>query len=127
AATNKNLEDEIRKGTFRDDLYFRLNVIPIHVTPLRDRKADIPLLVKHFSRRYAVEYGSHVKDYSTEAMDMLVAHDWPGNVRELRNMVERLVIMAKGDVVGVSDLGVLRSIFVPEPSPAAAPCAPIEN
>ncbi len=123
AATNKNLEDEIRKGTFREDLYFRLNVIPIHVRPLRERRSDIPLLVKHFSKEYAAEYGKHVKDYSPEAMEMLSAHDWPGNVRELRNMVERLVIMAKGDVVQVSDLGVLRSPLVAETA-APAPGAP---
>ena len=109
AATNKNLEDEIRRGTFREDLYFRLNVIPINVTPLRERRSDISMLVTHFSRAYAAEYGRHIKDYSVAAMDMLVAHDWPGNVRELRNMVERLVIMAKSDVVEVGDLGVLRS------------------
>ena len=119
AATNKNLEDEIRKGTFREDLYFRLNVIPIHVIPLRERRSDIPMLVKHFSREYAAEYGRHIKDYSPEAMEMLVAHDWPGNVRELRNMVERLVIMAKGDRVEAADLGVLRSAGLP--GPAAAP------
>ena len=119
AATNKNLEDEIRKGTFRDDLYFRLNVIPIHVIPLRERRSDIPLLVKHFSKGYAAEYGRHIKDYATEAIEVLVAHDWPGNVRELRNMVERLVIMAKGDVVQASDLGVLRSPLAADPPSAS--------
>ena len=121
AATNKNLEDEIRKGTFREDLYFRLNVIPIHVLPLRERRRDIPMLVRHFSRGYALEYGKHVKDYSQEAMAMLVGHDWPGNVRELRNMVERVVIMAKGDIVEAGDLGALRSGLVAEVPPAGAP------
>ncbi len=120
AATNKNLEDEIRRSTFRDDLYFRLNVIPIHVLPLRERRSDIPMLVRHFSRGYAAEYGRHIKDYSPAAMEMLVGHDWPGNVRELRNMVERLVIMAKADVVEVSDLGVLRSPVVLEIAVAGA-------
>ena len=108
AATNKNLEEEIRRGTFREDLYFRLNVIPIHVLPLRERRSDIPMLVRHFSRGYAAEYGRHIKDYSPEAMEILAAHDWPGNVRELRNMVERHVIMAKGDVVDVGDVRGLR-------------------
>jgi len=122
AATNKNLEDEIRKGTFREDLYFRLNVIPIHVLPLRERRSDIPMLVRHFSREYAAEYGRHIKDYSPAAMEMLVCHDWPGNVRELRNMVERVVIMAKGDMVEVSDLGVLRSGSVVD-SPNGSPLA----
>jgi two-component system nitrogen regulation response regulator NtrX len=81
------------------------------------------MLVRHFSKGYAVEYGRHVKDYSPEAMEMLSGHDWPGNVRELRNMIERLVIMAKSDVVEVSDLGVLRSPLVPESAltPSAGP------
>lgn len=117
AATNKNLEEEIRRGAFREDLYFRLNVIPIHVVPLRERRSDIPLLVRHFSRSYAAEYGRHIKDYSPEAMQLLVAHDWPGNVRELRNMVERHVIMAKGDVVDVGDLRALRSPLVTDTMP----------
>lgn len=120
AATNKNLEEEIRRGAFREDLYFRLNVIPIHVIPLRERRSDIPLLVRHFSKLYSAEYGRHVKDYSPEAMQMLVAHDWPGNVRELRNMVERHVIMAKGDVVEAGDLRMLRSPGPAEPSPVAS-------
>jgi len=125
AATNKNLEDEIRKGAFREDLYFRLNVIPIHVTPLRERRSDIPLLVRHFSSGYAAEYGRHIKDYSPEAMQMLVSHDWPGNVRELRNMVERHVIMAKGDVVEVGDLRVLRPSAATDSGPVSiGPAAP---
>jgi len=137
AATNKNLEEEIRKGTFREDLYFRLNVIPIHVVPLRERRSDIPLLVRHFTLEYAAREGRHVRDYSPAVMEMLVAYDWPGNVRELRNMVERLVIMAKGDVVQASDLGVLRSPLVADapavpsstapsadPGPASAAAAP---
>ncbi len=137
AATNKNLEDEIRKGTFRDDLYFRLNVIPIHVIPLRDRLSDIPTLVRHFSQGYAAEYGRHIKDYSPEAMQLLVRHDWPGNVRELRNVVERHVIMAKGDTVEASDVRLLRSPpatdsgsmslsppTVPSPPPASVSAAP---
>jgi two-component system nitrogen regulation response regulator NtrX len=105
-------------------------VIPIHVLPLRERRSDIPMLVRHFSREYAAEYGRHIKDYSPSAMDMLVAHDWPGNVRELRNMVERLVIMAKGDVVEVSDLGVLRPALAGEPAGvplAASGAAPEGN
>ena len=121
AATNKSLEDEIRKGTFREDLYFRLNVIPIHVIPLRERRSDIPTLVRHFSRAYAAEYGRQVKDYSPEAMQMLVAHDWPGNVRELRNLVERHVIMAKGDKVEGSDLRVLRPPSALDPGSASPP------
>src|SRR5882762_1000481 len=93
AATNKNLEEEIRKGTFRDDLFFRLNVIPFHVPPLRDRREDVPLLARHFIAELSAEYGKRPKELSREVLDLLVAQPWPGNVRELRNIIERLVIM----------------------------------
>jgi two-component system nitrogen regulation response regulator NtrX len=97
AATNKNLEEEIRKGTFREDLFFRLNVIPFHVPSLRDRREDIPLLARHFIAELSAEYGKRPKDLSPEALDLLVSLPWPGNVRELRNIIERLVIMTPGD------------------------------
>jgi two-component system nitrogen regulation response regulator NtrX len=97
AATNKNLEEEIRKGSFREDLFFRLNVIPFHVPPLRDRREDIPLLARHFIAELSAEYGRRAKELSPEALDLLVSLPWPGNVRELRNIIERLVIMTPGD------------------------------
>jgi two-component system nitrogen regulation response regulator NtrX len=97
AATNKNLEEEIRKGTFREDLFFRLNVIPFHVPPLRERRDDVPLLARHFMGEIAAEYGRRPKELSPEAMSVLVGQSWPGNVRELRNIIERLVIMTPGD------------------------------
>jgi two-component system nitrogen regulation response regulator NtrX len=97
AATNKNLEDEIRKGNFREDLFFRLNVIPFHVAPLRERREDIPLLARHFIAELSAEYGKRAKELTREALDLLVAQAWPGNVRELRNIIERLVIMTPGD------------------------------
>jgi two-component system nitrogen regulation response regulator NtrX len=97
AATNKNLEEEIRRGAFREDLYFRLNVIPFHVSPLRARASDIPLLARHFMATLATEYGRRPKELSEEVLDLLVAQPWPGNVRELRNTIERLVIMTPGD------------------------------
>jgi two-component system nitrogen regulation response regulator NtrX len=97
AATNKNLEEEIRKGTFREDLFFRLNVIPFHVAPLRERREDIPLLARHFIAELSAEYGKRAKELSSEALEVLVAQPWPGNVRELRNIIERLVIMTPGD------------------------------
>jgi two-component system nitrogen regulation response regulator NtrX len=97
AATNKNLEQEIRRGAFREDLYFRLNVIPFHVAPLRERRADVPLLARHFMAEIAAEYGRRPKQASPEAIDLLRVHSWPGNVRELRNTIERLVIMTAGD------------------------------
>jgi two-component system nitrogen regulation response regulator NtrX len=97
AATNKRLEEEIRKGTFREDLYFRLNVIPFHVAPLRERREDVPLLARHFVAAISAEYGRRPKELSDEVLHALGAHHWPGNVRELRNAIERLVIMTPGE------------------------------
>ena len=104
AASNRDLEAAIREGRFRDDLYYRLNVIPIEVPPLRARKDDIPQLVDHFTAHFCSENGKRPKTVSGEALGYFLAYDWPGNVRELRNMVERLVIMAPGDVIGADDL-----------------------
>ena len=98
AATNKNLKDEIAKGTFREDLYHRLNVIPIHVPDLDDRKEDIPLLIDHFNRLISNEQGRACKTFSEEAVTVLMQHHWQGNVRELRNVVERLLILADNPV-----------------------------
>ena len=97
AATNKNLEDEIRQGRFREDLYFRLNVIPFHVPPLRERREDIAPLACHFIAEISGEYGRRPKDLAPEALELLAGLPWPGNVRELRNIIERLVIMTPGD------------------------------
>ncbi|HET9316342.1 MAG TPA: sigma-54 dependent transcriptional regulator [Vicinamibacteria bacterium] len=99
AATNKDLEEEIRRGTFREDLFFRLNVIPFHVPPLRERSEDVARLARHFMAEISAEYGRRAKEFSAEAMDVLRAHKWPGNVRELRNIVERLLIMTPGERV----------------------------
>jgi two-component system nitrogen regulation response regulator NtrX len=104
AATNKDLEQEIRTGGFREDLFFRLNVIPFHVPPLRDRAEDVPRLARHFSAEISAEYGRRPKEFSPEAMELLRAHKWPGNVRELRNIVERLLIMTPGDRVEAQHL-----------------------
>jgi two-component system nitrogen regulation response regulator NtrX len=97
AATNKRLEEEIRKGTFREDLYFRLNVIPFQVPPLRERGEDIPLLARHFVLELSQEYGRRAKEITPEAMSVLSGLPWPGNVRELRNIIERVVIMTPGE------------------------------
>ncbi|NOZ62625.1 MAG: sigma-54-dependent Fis family transcriptional regulator [Calditrichaeota bacterium] len=99
SATNKNLPEEIGRGNFREDLFFRLNVIPIHVPPLRERKEDIPLLVKHFIRNYSLKNGKREKKLSPEALSLFFEYDWPGNVRELKNFIERLVIMTDGDEI----------------------------
>jgi two-component system, NtrC family, nitrogen regulation response regulator NtrX len=104
AASNRDLPALIREGRFRDDLYYRLNVIPIEVPALRTRKDDIPALVSHFINQFCAENGKHAKTLSGEAMGYFLAYDWPGNVRELRNMVERLVIMAPGPVITADDL-----------------------
>ena len=105
AATNKNLEEgELPAGRFREDLYFRLAVIPLHVPALRDRREDIPALIDHFLERFAAEAGRRPKTVDPQALERLVAYSWPGNVRELRNLSERLMIMAPGDVVMEADL-----------------------
>src|SRR5687768_15718542 len=104
AATNKDLTGEIRNGRFREDLYFRLNVIPIFVPPLRDREADIPRLADHFINEFAREYGRRAKTFDASALAVLTGYAWPGNVRELRNTIERLMIMVPGDVVTAGDM-----------------------
>ncbi|HXV59560.1 MAG TPA: sigma-54 dependent transcriptional regulator [Vicinamibacteria bacterium] len=104
AATNKDLKKVIEAGDFREDLYFRLSVIPIPTPPLRDRREDIELLIEHFVTSFAAEDNLRPKQFSREAMDRLKRHRFKGNVRELRNTVERALIMAKGDVIDVSDL-----------------------
>jgi two-component system nitrogen regulation response regulator NtrX len=103
-ATNKNLQSEIAAGRFREDLFYRLNVIPFFVPPLRDRREDIPILARYFMRIFAAEHGRGPKDFTSEALDMLVDYSWPGNVRELRNEVERLVIMVQDDVINGENL-----------------------
>ena len=107
AATNKDLQSEIRSGRFREDLYFRLNVIPIFVPPLRDRQEDIALLADHFMADFAREYGRRPKRFESAARTVLQRYPWPGNVRELRNVIERLMIMVPGDAISASDLSFL--------------------
>jgi two-component system nitrogen regulation response regulator NtrX len=104
AATNKRLDEEIERGQFRPDLFYRLNVIPFEVPPLRERKEDVPLLVEHFNKRYSLQYGRQPKKFSEDALERLAEYDWPGNVRELRNTVERVVIMSFRETIGGPDL-----------------------
>lgn len=103
-ATNKNLEEEISEGRFRDDLFFRLSVIPIHSPPLRERREDIPALIDHFIETFSSEDNLKKKQMSAEAMERLTKYVWKGNVRELRNTVERLLIMSSGKLITVEDL-----------------------
>lgn len=104
AATNKRLDEEIEKGTFRSDLYFRLNVIPFEVPPLRERLEDLPLLAEHFNQRFATAYGKKPKEFDPNAVEAMQNYSWPGNVRELRNTIERIVIMHNNHRVEVKDL-----------------------
>jgi two-component system nitrogen regulation response regulator NtrX len=104
AATNKRLDEEIEKGTFRADLFFRLNVIPFEVPPLRERVEDVPLLIEHFNQRFATAYGRKPKTFDPETIELMQRYSWPGNVRELRNTIERVVIMHQNQEVSVKDL-----------------------
>jgi two-component system nitrogen regulation response regulator NtrX len=93
ASTNKDLEEEISAGNFREDLFYRLNVIPFSVPPLRERKEDVPLLARHFLKELSSQYGRKPREITDDAIDVLMRYSWPGNVRELRNVIERIVIM----------------------------------
>ncbi|HHO75129.1 MAG TPA: sigma-54-dependent Fis family transcriptional regulator [Deltaproteobacteria bacterium] len=104
AATNRDLEEEVVQGRFREDLYYRLNVIPITLPPLRERKEDIPLLIRHFLEKYSTDKPTSVKAFGKKAMSALMQYRWPGNVRELENIVERMVVLCDGDEVELSDL-----------------------
>src|SRR3990172_7695373 len=103
AATNRNLEEAVKEGKFREDLYYRLNVVPLRIPSLRERKEDIPPLVGHFLQPYNEENGREVK-ISNEALDTLIIHDWPGNVRELENCIERMIVMAKNELIMTEDV-----------------------
>lgn len=104
AATNKNLMEEMKKGTFREDLYYRLNVIPIFVPPLRERKDDVSFLATHFLEKFSQEKGKKIVNISPDVMEIFLAHSWPGNVRELENVIEHAVIVAKKDEITTRDL-----------------------
>ena len=104
AATNRDLAQLVREGKFREDLYYRLNVVSIEVPPLRARSSDTPLLATHFLRKYTAENGKSIRGFSVEALGRIMHHDWPGNVRELENAVERAVVVCRSDEIGLEDL-----------------------
>jgi transcriptional regulator with PAS, ATPase and Fis domain len=111
AATNQDLAEKVKKGEFRKDLFYRLNVMVIRVPPLRERKEDIPVLARHFIKKYAKDFGKAVGDIHPSAVTELVAYPWPGNVRELRNVIERAVMLAKGERLSLQDItGVLHGV-----------------
>src|SRR5678816_363510 len=105
----RDRSDEIAAGRFREDLYYRLNVVPVRIPPLRERREDIPELVNHFLARFAAERRIQTPELSKEAIAALQAHDWPGNVRQLRNIIERTIILAPGDRVGCIEVDLLPS------------------
>ena len=115
AATNKDLAAEIAAGRFREDLYYRLNVVPIHVAPLRERREDIPLLVRHFLDTLSERDGMTPRDVAGDALDALARLEWPGNVRELRNAAERLLILASGPQITLADVERLAGRRAAEP------------
>lgn len=126
AATNKNLLQEVKDGNFREDLFYRLNVIPIHLPPLRNRSNDIPLLARYFLRHFADEQEKHVGRFSSEAMRLLLDYSWPGNVRELENSIEHAAVLAKGKVIEISDLPTLIRQTVAGP-PTGSVMTMVEN
>jgi len=115
AATNKNLDEEVRQGRFREDLFYRLNIVQIEIPPLRERKEDIPLLLDFFLKKFNQRHRKNVKGYAREARDVLIKYDYPGNVRELENVVERAVVLARGEYITRGDLSVFNTT---EPLPA---------
>jgi two-component system response regulator HydG len=114
AATSRNLPDEIREGRFREDLFYRLCVVPIILPPLRQRREDIPLLAEHFLQKHRDRRGNSIRGFSKEAMEVLVKHDWPGNVRELENAIERAIILARGERITPADLLYYGPLMKPE-------------
>ena len=127
AATNRELEEEVARGGFRSDLYYRLNVIEVRLPPLRQRREDIPLLIDHFVRRYAVEQEKRLAGVTAEAMKVLQSYDYPGNVRELENIVEHAVTMASGARIDVGDLPRLRQTVATGASDGASVAIPDEG
>jgi transcriptional regulator with PAS, ATPase and Fis domain len=128
ATTNRRLEQSVEKKEFREDLFFRLNVVPIHVPPLRDHAEDVPFLAEEFMRRYSRKHGIKVHGLSEAAMRVLKEHKWPGNVRELQNVIERAVILC-GDsgLLEAEHLGMAASAATPQPDAVAPASASAEG
>jgi two-component system response regulator HydG len=117
AATNKNLSEQVAKGSFREDLYYRLNVIELEIPPLRKRQEDIPLLAQHFIQHFAEKNRKQIKGFTPGAMDALIRYQWPGNVRELMNAVERGVVLSRAEYLDIDDLPFIRSLAQSQADP----------
>jgi DNA-binding NtrC family response regulator len=104
AATNQDLRAALEQGSFREDLYYRLNVVPINIPPLRERREDIPYLIDHFLKRFSADTGDRIRGISSEAVERLAGYYWPGNVRELENIIQRAMVMSKNEVIGADDI-----------------------
>jgi two-component system response regulator PilR (NtrC family) len=124
AATNRDLEAEVEKGTFRQDLFYRLNVIQLRLPPLRERREDVPILVDHFVRKFAAEHGRKISGVDPDAMSALVNHSFPGNVRELENLIERAVTLAPADRIPLDTLPPLNSLSTAQPHLGPEPALP---
>jgi len=120
-ATNRDLEAAVANGTFRQDLFYRLNVFPIEVPPLRERKDDLLLLVGYFVQRYAIKAGKDIRSIDKKTLDLLQSYDWPGNIRELQNVIERSVILSSGDIFSVDELWLSKELFPPASPVKASP------
>jgi two-component system response regulator PilR (NtrC family) len=127
AATNRDLETEVEKGTFRQDLFYRLNVIQLLLPPLRERREDVPLLVDHFIRKFSAEHGRTIAGIDPDAMSALMNHSFPGNVRELENLIERAVTLAPGDRISHDTLPTLSTLSANGANLGPAPALPDEG
>ena len=127
AATHRNLETLVREGRFRDDLYYRINVVTIQLPPLRERREDLPLLIDHFLRAFADKNGKRIRGLTREAREALLRYDYPGNVRELENLIERAVVLTRDDVVGLTDLPLTLDAQATEPEGDAGLVAAVEG
>jgi len=121
AATNRDLKAAVANGTFRQDLFYRLNVFPLEVPPLRERKDDLLLLVEYFVQRYATKAGKDIHSIEKKTLDLLQSYEWPGNIRELQNVIERSVILSSGDVFSVDELWLSKELFPPTSRVKASP------
>ena len=127
AATHRNLEALVREGRFRDDLYYRINVVTITLPPLRERRDDLPLFIDHFLRTFAAKNGKTIRGLSREARETLLRYDYPGNVRELENLIERAVVLTRDEVIGLADLPLTLAEPAPEPEAGAGLIAAVEG